>query len=188
MVKNKPDEPDVARFKDYEVITPPNRLGRVVSHAVESDDPVARAEAALAQLSGEFSGWMDDECERLDRERHRALAAGMTAPHREGLFRAAHDIKGQAATLGFPLVATIAESLCVLIEETHDPRRIPAALIDQHVDAVRAVIREHDRPHAAAVAGELTRRLREVSEEFLRREGKDARGGELPSPPIVPGK
>jgi chemotaxis protein histidine kinase CheA len=185
MGMNKPDKPEVAKYKDYELITPPNRLGRVVSYAVETDDPVARAEAALAQLSGEFSGWMDDECEQLDAARRTAHAAGMAAPQCAALFRAAHDIKGQAATLGFPLVASIAEGLCVLIEETHDPRRIPAALVDQHVDAVRAIIREHDRPHAAAVAEELTRRLREVSEEFLRREGKD---GEVPSPPIAPVK
>jgi chemotaxis protein histidine kinase CheA len=181
----KPESPAVATFKDHEVITPPNRLGGAVGRAIPGDDPVGRAEAALAQLSGEFAKWMNDECDGLDRARSNAHAAGMAALERQALFRAAHDIKGQAATFGFPLVAAIAESLCVLIEETRDPARIPAELIDQHVDAVRAIFREHDRPQSGLVAEVLTRRLREVSADFLAREGRDADEDEV-GPPIVP--
>ena len=167
MAPIKPDLPAVKTFADHEVIRPPNRLQGAVGHAIDGDDPVARAEAALAQLSSEFSSWMDDECERLDRTRRNVRQNGMTALPREALFRSAHDIKGQAATLGFPLVAAVAESLCRLIEETHDPACIPLDLVDQHVDAVRAIIREHGRAHAEAVAAQLTRTLRQVCEDFI---------------------
>ena len=167
MAPVKPDLPAVKSFADHEVITPPNKLQGAVGRAVDGDDPVARAEAALAQLSSEFSSWMDDECERLDRARRNVRQNGMTAQPREALFRSAHDIKGQAATLGFPLVAAVAESLCHLIEETHDPARIPLDLVDQHVDAVRAIIREHGRPQADAIAAQLTRTLRQVCEDFI---------------------
>ena len=163
----KPDLTAVKTFPDHEVITPPNKLQAAVSRAIEGDDPVARAEAALAQLSSEFSRWMDDECEQLDRARRNVRQNGMTGLAREGLFRAAHDIKGQAATLGYPLVAAAAESLCRLIEETHDPRRIPLDLVDQHVDAVRAIFREHGRARGKVIADTLTRTLRQVCEDFL---------------------
>ena len=43
-------------------------------------------------------------------------------------------------------------------------------MIDQHVDAVRAIIREHGRPNAEAIAAKLTRTLRQVSEDYLARE------------------
>jgi len=167
MAPIKPDLPAVKSFADHEVITPPNKLKGAVGRTIDGDDPVARAEAALAQLSSEFSSWMNDECEQLDQARHNVRQNGMTAQPREALFRSAHDIKGQAATLGFPLVAAVAESLCRLIEETHEPARIPLDLVDQHVDAVRAIIREHGRPHAEAVAAQLTRTLRQVCEEFI---------------------
>ena len=167
MASGKPDLPAVKAFADHEVITPPNKLKSAVGRAIDGDDPVARAEAALAQLSSEFSSWMEDECERLDRARHNVSQNGMTALPREALFRSAHDIKGQAATLGFPRVAAVAESLCRLIEETHDPERIPLDLVDQHVDAVRAIIREHGRPQADAVADQLTRTLRRVCDDFI---------------------
>jgi HPt (histidine-containing phosphotransfer) domain-containing protein len=187
MTKDPNAKPTVTSFADHEVITPPNALKRAVSHAVTDDDPVARAEAALAQLSSEFSGWMDADFERLDKARRQVRQSGMTKDCGEELFRAAHDIKSQAPTFGFPLVAAAADSLCRLIDHASDPRRIPFDLIDQHVDAVRAIMREQGRPGAEAIARELTQRLREVSRFFLRRGDNDPDGIES-GPPIVPEK
>ena len=188
MAPPKSKKPAVASFGDHDVITPPNKLSGAVGRAATGEDPVARAEAALARLSSEFTQWMEHECEQLDMARTRVRELGMTAQERGALFRAAHDIRGQAVTFGFPLVADVANSLCRLIEETRDPRRIPSALVDQHVDAVRAIVREHARPHAHAVAEKLTASLQEVSAEFLRREGKDAVPTGIASPPLAPGK
>jgi HPt (histidine-containing phosphotransfer) domain-containing protein len=92
---------------------------------------------------------------------------------RDSLFRCAHDIKGEAATFGFPLVAPPADSLCRLIEHTPDMTLIPLGLIDQHVDAIRAIVRENARPDNAEVARALTQRLREVTDEFLQHENRD---------------
>jgi HPt (histidine-containing phosphotransfer) domain-containing protein len=170
MASTKPELTAIKSFADHEVITPPNKLQGAVGRAIDGDDPVARAEAALAQLSSEFTDWMNDECEKLDLARRNVRQNGLTALPREALFRCAHDIKGQAATLGFPLVSEVAGCLCRLIEESPDPRNIPLDLIDQHVDAVRAIIREHDRPHAEAVATTLTHSLRQVCADFLARQ------------------
>ena len=127
-------EPSVATYFDHEVITPPNKLRRLVSTVPddEADDPVARAEQALAQLSSEFSGWMQEESERLDRARAELRAHGFNKATREALFHSAHDIKGEAATFGYPWVAAIADSLCRLIEHTPDMMRIPMILVEQH--------------------------------------------------------
>jgi len=189
MPAKKSDTPAVKTFADHEVIVPAHKLRHAVKAAgAQDDDPITRAEKALEQLSGEFSGWMDAECERLDAARHGVHSHGFNTKTREALFHAAHDIKGEAATFGFPLVAAVAESLCRLIEHTPDITRIPLALIDQHVDAVRAIIRENKKPQAEAIAAKLTRELRGVSDDFLREENKD-RLDELEgilSPPLVP--
>jgi HPt (histidine-containing phosphotransfer) domain-containing protein len=173
MAKDKRDKASVATFGDYEMITPPDRLRMAVSQSDDTSDPVARAEEALAQLSGEFSSWMDSECERLDTSRQKIKSKGFTKKTLEGLFHAAHDIKGQAATFGFPFVASCADSLCRLLEHTPDMKRIPIALVDQHVDAIRAIIREKARPDIEQIAAALTKRLREVADEFLAQENKD---------------
>jgi HPt (histidine-containing phosphotransfer) domain-containing protein len=190
MAKDKTAKPSVATYGDYEMITPHNPLRRAVKEvsAKDVDDPVARAEAALANLSSEFSGWMDSECDRLDAARGEVRAKGFNKSTHQALFHAAHDIKGEAATFGYPFVAASAGSLCRLMEHTPDLSRIPLALVDQHVDAVRAIIREKERPDIAQIADALTRKLREVTDEFLTRENKDRPDvlSEILAAPLVP--
>ena len=177
---------------DHEVIVPENKLRTAVLKDAPDDgseDPVARAEKALAALSADFGSWMDSECNRLDHARRDILNNGFSDANKQALFRAAHDIKGQAATFGYPAVASAAASLCRLIEYAPDPGRIPAALIEQHVDAVRAIYREYGHSDAQKLATALTKRLREVTGDFLLKENRDRPEvlKQLKSPPIVPG-
>jgi len=192
MSKSSKDEPSIATYADHEVISPPHRLRRAISKVAlaPDDDPVARAELALKRLAVEFPSWMEQEGERLDRARNAIKASGFTETTRDALFYAAHDIKGGAKTLGYPALVTPADSLCRLIEHTRDMERIPMTLVDQHVDAVRAIIREGSRPDAEMTVAALTQRLREVTDEFLANENRD-RLEELEdilSPPVAPGE
>jgi HPt (histidine-containing phosphotransfer) domain-containing protein len=170
------DTAAIVTYGDHEVIVPENKLRGAVSKDTSDasgEDPVARAEKALAELSPEFGNWMDSECERLDTARRNLLKDGRSAANKEALFRAAHDIKGEAATFGYPAVASAANSLCRLIEHTPAESSIPLKLIDQHVDAVRAIYREYARSDAKELASTLTKRLRDVTDEFLVRENHD---------------
>jgi hypothetical protein len=191
MSRSRMDKPSVATYADHEIISPPHKLRWTISTIAVSpaDDPVARAQRALAQLSSEFATWMEAECERLDQARNSVKAAGFTKTTRDGLYFAAHDIRGDAETLGYPRVAIPAASLCRLIEHTPDMSRIPIALVDQHVDAVRAIIRESNKPEAAQTAAVLTRRLREVTDEFLAHENRDRpdRLKDILAPSLAPG-
>lgn len=165
----------IATYGDHEVIRPENTLRGYASDTPfepGEEDPVAGAERALAELSGEFGNWMDDECERLDRTRKAIVDRGIDENNKMALFRAAHDIKGQAATLGFPAVAAVSDSLCRLIEFSPAPQRIPLTLINQHVDAVRAIYREYSRSDAVELASQLNRKLRDVTDHFLVEENK----------------
>src|SRR5215211_904166 len=108
MAKAKNETPAVTTYADHEVILPPHKLKKAVAKVTPAnadaaaDDPVARAEAALAEIANEFSSWMDAECERLDQARRKVATVGINATTRDELFRAAHDIKGEAATSAFP--------------------------------------------------------------------------------------
>ena len=170
------DDASVATYADHEVITVENKLRKAVSnrpYAPGEEDPVARAEKALAELSSEFGTWMESECTRLDKARNAVSKSGFTNATKEALFHAAHDIKGEVATFGYPAVAAAADSLCRLIEYTPDMTHIPMKLVDQHVDAVRAIYREYARSDAVELAATLTSRLREVTDEFLLHENRD---------------
>lgn len=188
----KSEVDSISRFADHEVIMPRDKLRKAIDPRppAPGDDPLARAEQALSQLSTEFSDWMSSECDRLDAARVRVRDAGLTGENLDQLFHAAHDIKGQAATFGFPLVATAAESLCRLIEHTPDAGKIPFPMIDQHVDAVRAIVREYKRADIEMVAKSLIRCLRQVTDEFLVEANQDRPEylAEIAAPSITPGE
>src|SRR5215213_8614384 len=131
MAKEKPATVQIETFADHRVITPPNPLRKVLTRVIGKnlDDPIARAEKALAGLSGEFRNWMVIETDRLAAAHAVILKDGFTSFTREELFRAAHDIKGDAATFGFPSAGATAESLCRIIEHAPDLDLVPAELI-----------------------------------------------------------
>ena len=192
MPSGRPPKAGVATFGDHEIITPDtSKLRKMLRPALPGEqDPVARAEKALAAIAGDFSNWMLDECDRLDVARRKVKQNGLSRQTSQELFLAAHDIKGDSGTLGYPEVGPAADSLCRLLEHTPDLARIPLAIVDQHVDAVRAIVREHDRADVAAIAAALTSKLRAVSDEFLIKENRHRPDvlKTIQSPALAPGE
>ena len=191
MAKDKPPGLEVKTFATHHVITQPNPLRRVLRRVAEEDidDPVGRAEKALAGLSGEFKSWMLAEADRL-LAAHLALLKNNFAPRAcEDLFRAAHDIKGDAATFGYSYAGAVAESLCRVIEHAPDLAKVPGELIEHHINAIHAIVNEHTKFDTVTVATELSRRLRRVADEYLAHVNHD-RPEHLEAilaPSIVPG-
>jgi len=191
MAKEKPPALDIKSYPTHHVITQPNPLRKVLQRIDEKelDDPVARAEQALAGLSGEFKNWMVVEADRLSAAHAVVIKEGFTETNSEELFRAAHDIKGDAATFGYPSAAAAAESLCRIIEHAPDLDKVPADLITHHIQAVQAIVHDHTKLDSVKIASELSRRLRKVADEYLvhvnrdRPEHLDA----IMAPSIVPG-
>ena len=172
---NRKSDIEIKKFADHQVITQPNPLRKVLRRVADDDvdDPVARAEKALADMSGEFKDWMAIESDRLSAAYAAVLAHGFTAPTRDELFRAAHDIKGDAATFGFPSAGVAAESLCRIIEHAPDLSRVPADLVAHHINAIEAIVRERTKLDTISMASELSRRLRGVADEYLARVNRD---------------
>jgi hypothetical protein len=186
----KRSKPDIITYGDHEIITPDtSQLRKLVRQAkAGEEDPVTRAEQALTQISGEFAAWMNHECERLDAARRKVREVGLNKQTRQELFLSAHDVKGDSGTFGYPAVSPAADSLCRLLEHTPDLSRIPLAIIDQHVDAVRAIVREYARHDIADVASALTGKLRSVTDEFLAAENRHRPDylQAISSPPLAP--
>ena len=151
-----------------QMIQPPNTLKAKVGGGRFSldADAVARAEAALKSLSGQFAQWMQDELDKLDASRAAVRAEGLTPQTAEGLYMRAHDLKGLGATYEFPLITRIAASLCRLIDDKQKRLAAPMALIDAHIDAVKAAIRDNiktdDHPVGLVLVTELERRVAEM--------------------------
>lgn len=169
MAKNSAKDIEVTAFATHHVITQPNPLRKVLRRIEEKDmdDPIARAEQALADLSGEFKSWMMTEVNRLSAAYVAIRNDGFTKERRDELFHAAHDIKGDAATFGFPAAAGVAESLCRVIEHAPDLERVPAELFTHHINAILAIVHENTKLDSISVSAELSRRLRKVADDYL---------------------
>ncbi|QOZ08850.1 Hpt domain-containing protein [Bradyrhizobium sp. CCBAU 51765] len=175
MAKNSAKDIEVKAFATHHVITQPNPLRKVLRRVEEKDmdDPVRRAEQALASLSGEFKDWMAIEVQRLSTAWTAVQKDGFTKKLRDELFHAAHDIKGDAATFGFPSAAGIAESLCRIIEHAPDLEKVPAELFTHHINAILAIVHENTRLDSLSVSAELSRRLRKVADDYLANVNRD---------------
>ena len=191
MPKNKSGDVEIKTFATHKVITQPNPLRKVLRRVddKDADDPVARAEKALAGLSGEFKTWMLTEADRLSAAHAAAQKSSFSREACDELFRAAHDIKGDAATFGFPSAAAAAESLCRIIEHAPNLSQVPGELIAHHINAIQAMVHGHTRLDSSIVAAELSRRLRKVADDYLVHVNRDRPEHleAITAPSIVPG-
>ncbi|MBV9990080.1 MAG: Hpt domain-containing protein [Alphaproteobacteria bacterium] len=143
-----------------ELFMPPNMLKAKVGGSIGGLDMAAikRAEAAVETLKSDFAGWVGDDVERLSACRDR-FAKKQDAAARDDLFRAGHDIKGQATTFEFPLVARVASSLCKLMDAVTAPGDVPLHLVDAHVSAIRIIFRDGIKDSSNRMAIELAEEL-----------------------------
>jgi chemotaxis protein histidine kinase CheA len=192
MAKEKAPAIQVKTYATHHVITQPNPLKKVLRRTGDEqdlDDPIARAEAALAGLSGEFKSWMGTEADRLSAAYAMIQTDGFTHEACNELFRAAHDIKGDAATFGYPSAGAAADSLCRIIEHAPDLEKVPAELFTHHINAILAIVHDHTKLDSVATARELSSRLRKVADDYLVQVNRD-RPEHLEAvlaPSIVPG-
>lgn len=146
-----------------ELIQPTNTLRLKVGGGRLDMSAIAKAEAALKSLSGNFGQWLGEEISKLEAARAVTRTEGMADPAGEALYIHAHDLKGLGGTYEFPLITRLAASLCRLIEDATLRATAPPALIDAHIGAIRAALRDDirtdDNPTGRALAEGLEARV-----------------------------
>ena len=158
----------MTRQRPVEIITPPNVLKAKIGGAMPALDQraIAKAEAALEKMSGQFAEWIKEELARL-LEAWAACEQNAESPAAKSeLHRRAHDLKGLAPTYGYPLVGRICATLCKLTGDEHGQISAPDRLLKAHVDAVKAAvlgkIKGADHPVGLALVAELEAQTKEI--------------------------
>ncbi len=151
-----------------QVFAPPTQLRDRLGPRFGRIDPdaIAKAEAALKGLSTQFGQWLQDEIGKLEAAREAIRTQGASKATLDKLYTHAHDLKGLGATYEFPIVTRIAASLCKLLGEGDQRLRAPLPMVDAHVNAIKAAVRDNirdsDTPVGAALAGELEKHTAEI--------------------------
>ena len=127
-----------------QVIRPPNTLRMKVGGGFGgiNADAIAKAEEALKGMSAQFGQWLQDEINKLEIAQAASRAEGLNAQTAETLYFRAHDLKGLGSTYQYPLVTRLAGSLCKLLDDPARRADVPVRLLDAHIDAIRAVVRD----------------------------------------------
>ena len=76
------------------------------------------------------------------------------------IFEIAHDLRGESASFGYPLVSRVCKSLCRLVEEADAADNSERQKVQAHVDALAAMVTRDlkgETPTGQAIADELER-------------------------------
>ncbi len=151
-------------------ITPPNRLKAKLGKGVVSFDSgaIARAEAAMATLSNQFGEWLNQELVKLEAAHKLVSAPNSGEEELQQFYRCAHDLKGLGTTYGYPIVSDFASSLCKLIDSPEARQKAPRQIMDSHVAAIVASVKQEitasDHPMGNALLAELQIQVKKFAE------------------------
>ena len=88
---------------------------------------------------------------------------GVNAGTMETLYLRAHDLKGLGTTYEFPLITRIGASLCRLIDDKDKRLTVSMALVDAHIDGIKAAVRDDiktdEHPVGRVLIEELERKV-----------------------------
>lgn len=157
----------MAKQQPIEIFMPPNILKAKVGGSGGLDNAaIKRAEDAVEDLRDEFAVWILNDVKQLLDARD-VYEKQVDATNLSNLYRTAHDLKGQASTFDFPLVARVASSLCKLTDDSNVSGDLPLTLIDAHVDAIKVIVRDGIKDPSNQMATILASELERQVEVFL---------------------
>lgn len=155
----------MSKAKPIEIINPPNMLKVKVGGPLPAADEamIKRAEMALDNMKVQFNDWLAEEVEKLEALLKECKTQGLEGSIGGMLFTTAHDLRGLGTTYEFPIISRMASSLGHLIETPEKRSKIPMALVEAHVNAIRAAVNQNIRtdqdPVGAMLASELEKQV-----------------------------
>lgn len=134
----------------HEVITPPRRLRDKVQTTPPSNirEALERAESLVDQRRSRFDLAVEAGAQMRELQaRFAAVEDGREPcePHLKAMYEIVHDLRGQGATFGYPLVTRIGNTFCRLLEIRTAPDRRDLDRIRAHIDALVMVVSKNLR-------------------------------------------
>ncbi len=164
MPKEKlPEVPANASKSWHEVVERPNELAKKVPRTggISSEKAFADAELIVKKMAKEYVGKLAEDIEQM-----KVLSAAYRTDHSEEtldrLFRLVHNMRGQGATFGFPLITEIGRHFCRYVRERPPGKEVKPALVDQHLKALIVVFDQSIKGSGDQIAQAVVHALAEV--------------------------
>jgi Hpt domain len=154
----------LAALREFDELRNPDDAANGTSMA----DTLARAEEATTLLKQNYTSWAREDIEKG--QRHLDDATGDPARariHLDGLFAIMHNVKGQGASFGYPLVTRIAQSLCKLLGAKHDAGEPMMRIAQAHVDALKLVLDQKIEGPGGETGEKLAGKLEALAQDLV---------------------
>lgn len=131
-----------------------------------ADAAAAECDSTMGALRADYERWTHDALARMTealitaRARSEARALALRQ-----LFEAAHDVKGQGASFGYPLLSRIGQSLCRLGHGA-SYEAFPAEtlkVVGAHIDAMKIILEKRIRGDGGALGARLAEKLESMA-------------------------
>ncbi len=158
-----------------QVINPPNNLQAKVPETggPSMGEMVRVADEALQEIKDNYETFVRADLQKINDAISRASAAPSAAADAlEEICTIGHDIKGQAASLDYPLLTAIAQSLCRFIS-TSEPAALKGLdVITVHSQAMETVVTHRIRGKIRADGEKVLDALDAAVQKALTRSGQ----------------
>jgi Hpt domain len=106
-------------------------------------ETIRRAEEAVGKLADEYRSWVRADLVKLRADMVSAAAGGeaRTAAYKD-VRHIAHDLRGQGATFGYPLITRIATAISHFLKDC-TPDAESDTLLNAHFDALTRVVEDN---------------------------------------------
>lgn len=161
-------ETTIVRKRGIEIQVPPNRLkskARPISKG-ELNNRLTRADQTIKNMQkrykAQFNSEMADLWDEVRCLKREYTQSGYSTDRLENVFRFVHNMRGQAATFGFPLITEVGTSFCSYILATEDPQDLNLMLLEEHINVLEVIRREQIVGKGDAMIGAVMQALREA--------------------------
>ena len=135
---------------------------------------IKAAEQAIEKLSVEFDDWLNLEVDKLEEVINTIKSEGWNETNADSLFTVSHDIKGQASTLGYPIITEISDTLCHLLEKVPDNAHISIKVIETFATSIRLILTQCEQNEENAKANAISSGLRQMAMKIIKSEMQKA--------------
>ena len=161
-----PKVPDGAGRSWHEVIERPNDLARKVpkTGGVNPENAFKEAEAIVKKMAAEYVDKLAQDIDQMKLFAN-AYRKDPSAKNLDRLFRLIHNMRGQGATFGFPLITEVGRNFCRYVRERPDDKPVRPDLVDQHVKTLQVVYDQSIKGTGDDMAQQVVKALTEVVEK-----------------------
>jgi hypothetical protein len=153
---------------NFEVLTPPNKLKELVGGVTRiNEDLLAKAEEAAQRVIDtiDLSETTKPQIAELQAAVDKISGGADQADHEKRIFSIMHDLRGEGANFGYPLVARIAASMNHYLDSAPPGGRARKDIdvIRAHVDALRGVLANKLKGETGEIGAKIVGGLEAIS-------------------------